>query len=176
MCGCSGEPNGVRNSNFKVDMTSLRELQEASSSGRNRPAPNDKVYLVDLHGKPAVHIQKDDNNHFFIISKVGNIFGLSIKIINFKLDYPKLDMKIEASFSPFDDGPFQFNAIIDVHCEDISKPMGCTIKIDESKTDKKISPLVNWDCLKKCAPQCISCGSDLTCWAACAAGCIFQCL
>jgi hypothetical protein len=174
-CGC-GEQKENRGSDFRITMTALRQLQDAASRGGHRAEPSDKVHLVDLYGKPAVHIQKDDKNHFFIVSRFGSIFGLSVKITKFKLDFPKLDMQIEASFAPLDDGPFKVTVTIDIHCDDIGNPVGCTIKINDSQTDKEISPLIDWDCLKRCAPQCIRCGTDLGCWARCAAGCVFQCL
>src|SRR5690349_18180606 len=33
----------------------------------------------------------------------------------------------------------------------------------------------NWRCLRRCAPECISCGTNRWCCALCAAGCVSRC-
>lgn len=33
----------------------------------------------------------------------------------------------------------------------------------------------NWRCLRRCAPGCISCGTNYWCWAGCAASCVLRC-
>jgi hypothetical protein len=84
-------------------------------------------------------------------------------------------MIAEIKFQSFEDVNFKFEAKLTIKCDDITKPLGCEVELDYSATDSKIQPLIDWDCVRRCAPQCIYCGADYQCWLACAGICLVQC-
>ena len=135
--------------------------------------------MVSVGGVPALEILSDkatDKRSLMIFQRVGGFGGLELELKKFDISYPKADVVLWFKFDLLDNSAFKVEGTITIHCDDLTKPGGCNVTIDLGKTPKDIIPLINWDCLKKCAPQCISCGGDWQCWLVCAGGCIIQCL
>lgn len=112
-----------------------------------------------------------------IFAKLGICSALDLKVDDHRYEFPSLDLSINAKLELLDQvTPFDFNVTLKLSCQDVANPS--TLKTDlEIHSAQPSSPyMVDWNCLKQCAPACISCGDDLTCWLACAGACIITCL
>jgi hypothetical protein len=176
ICGCSGNAKPSRLNVGAID--ALRK--QADTHFRARLAEVDaRVSMLNAGGLPALEILSEkaaDKRSLLIFQRVGGFGGLELELKKFDISYPKADVVLWFKFDPLDNGVFKVEGTITIHCDDLTKPAGCNVTIDLGKTAKDIRPLINWDCLKNCAPQCISCGGDWQCWLGCAGGCIIQCL
>lgn len=135
--------------------------------------------MLNAGGVPALEVLSEktsDKRSFLVFQRAGAFGGLDLQLKKFEIAYPKADVILSFKFDPFDDGVFKVEGTITIHCDDVTKPGSCVVTIDLGNTAKEIRPLINWDCLRNCAPQCISCGLDWQCWLGCAGTCIIQCL
>lgn len=181
MCGtggcCGTTQPGIR----RLSPESLDTLRQKVADNRVDLLQNDKMKASILSSDNVTAIEflslkKDDMRSVIVCQKMGSFGAFDIKIIKLDVQYPKVEMVAHIKFEPFDNGPFKFEATLTIRCNDITKPIGCEVILDYDKTPSEIQPLINWDCIKRCAPQCIYCGSDYQCWLACAGICIIQCL
>ncbi|MGJ4964024.1 hypothetical protein [Bradyrhizobium sp. HKCCYLRH3061] len=175
-CNCAGSKQPSR-----TNMEAIGALKkQAETKFQSKLAASDvRVSLLDARGNPALEILSDnpsDKRSLLIFQRLGSFGGLEIELKKFDILYPKADVVLWFKFDPLDNGVFKVEGTITIHCDDVTKPGSCNVTIDLGKTAKEIRPLINWDCLKNCAPQCISCGGDWQCWLGCAGGCIIQCL
>jgi hypothetical protein len=142
-------------------------------------APGARVSMLNAGGVPALEVlstNASDKRSLLIFQRLGGFGGLELELKKFDISYPKADVVLWFKFDPLDNGTFKVEGTITIHCDDLTKPAGCNVTIDLSKTKNDVSVLIDWGCLENCAPQCISCGSDWSCWLACAGSCIIQCL
>lgn len=179
MCNCSTAGCGREGGILRFDLEAIGRLHGKVTEFSTRLAGEPRVSLLSSRGATAVEILSEDpkdKRSFLIFQKLGVFGGLEIKLKKFEVNFPKADVVLEFKFDPFGGGAFKFDGTLTIHCENIQEPTGCAVSIDYGNIGKEIKPLVNWDCLKNCAPQCISCGSDWQCWLGCAGGCIIRCL
>jgi hypothetical protein len=135
--------------------------------------------LLAIGNVLGLEVLSDDEKNkrsLIIFQKLGHFGALELELRKFEIAYPKADIVLWFRFDPFGGGPFKLEGTISIHCDDIAHPSGCKVTLDLGSVQKEIQPLINWECLKNCAPQCISCGGNWQCWLGCAGGCIIQCL
>lgn len=181
MCGtggcCGTSQSSIRRLNPEsVDIIRQKALANRADLLNNR---NLKASILSAENVTAIEFlshDKSDMRSVIICQKMGSFGAFDIKIRKLEIKHPKVEMVADIKFDPFDGGLFKFEATLTIKCNDITQPMGCEVHLDYGKTDSQIQPLINWDCIKRCAPQCIYCGSDYQCWLACAGICIIQCL
>ncbi|RXF68076.1 hypothetical protein [Hansschlegelia zhihuaiae] len=177
-CGCGGDGS---NGPVRYNATSVQLLTERARTF-NQAAfdnPNLQTSLLAVGPNLALEILSSDENDkksLVFFQRAGTFNILDLDLCKFDLDYPKIEVEICFEISPLGDGPLKIKGKIRIECLDISNPSGCSISIDLGETDRGIQALINWDCLKQCAPQCLYCGGNWQCWLACAGGCIIQCL
>lgn len=175
-CSTAGGPDFRRISAATIDglQDAARNARPALFTGGNVTAS----ILSFRHGAALEFLSTDpaDMRSILILQKFGNYGALDLVIERFEVNYPKVLLILRLTFDPFGGGTFRFSARVTIECNDITRPAGCSVDLDLTGTDEAIKPLIDWDCIKRCAPQCISCGSDWSCWLGCAGGCILQCL
>lgn len=181
MCGNGGCCGSAQSNIRRLSSESLDALNKKVSDNRVDLLSNKRLRASVISSENVTAIEflsldKNDMRSVVVFQKMGNFGALDINIRKLQLNYPQLEMIVDIKFDPFDGGLFKFEATLTIKCDDITKPLGCEVDLDFGKTASDIQPLINWDCVKRCAPQCVYCGGDYQCWLACAGVCIIQCL
>ncbi|MCB1447029.1 MAG: hypothetical protein KDJ87_14880 [Rhizobiaceae bacterium] len=181
MCGegncCGQSQSGIRR--IQPDAVDILRQKIKESRAELLGRGNLRASILSADNVTAIEflsLDKDDMRSIIICQKFGKFGALDIHIRKLEINYPKLEMIVDIKFDPFDGGIFKFEATLSIKCDDIAKPLGCEVDLQFGKTDSQIQPFINWDCIRRCAPQCLYCGSDYQCWLACAGICIIQCL
>lgn len=181
MCGSSGCCGNVSNDVRRFGLSNVQALHDRAqrhAAGR-LSVKNARISLLSSGTTPALEILSDDPNDkssILIFQKLGVFGALELKIKKFELTPPKADVVLWFKYDPFDGGLFSVEGTVTIHCDDIANPLGCSVEVDLGPTSAEAQPLINWDCIKRCAPQCLYCGGVWQCWLGCAGGCIIQCL
>lgn len=174
-CGCASSTPMRYNAQFAQAL-----LAKASERHQAKIAsPDVQVSLLPTGSNLSLEIlstDEKDKSSLIVFQKAGSFHSIELKLNKFDVSYPKADIELYFKIDPFDGGPFKIEGTLMISCSDISHPSSCTVSYHPGNTAPDVSMLVNWECLKSCAPQCISCGGNWQCWLGCAGGCIFQCL
>ncbi len=180
MCGTGGCCGATQSNIRRLNQESVDLIRQKASTNRVDLLSNKKLKPSILSSENVTAIEflsldKKDMRSVIVCQKLGNFGALDIKISTLDMKYPGVLMIADIKFESFEGAPFKFEAKLTIKCDDITKPLGCEVDLDYGKTDSKIQPMINWDCIRRCAPQCIYCGGDYQCWLACAGICIIQC-
>lgn len=176
-CGCGG--NGSSPVRYNADIVEGLKTKGQSAISTRMAGGSAQTSLLSVGNSLALEVLSTDENDkssLVIFQKVGIFSALEIKLKKFDINYPKADIEIYFKIDPLDGGIFKLEGTLIISCPDIANPSGCSTSISWGGTQKDVQALINWDCLKNCAPQCISCGGNWQCWLGCAGGCIIQCL
>lgn len=176
-CGCgSGTSSPIRYSSEVVEQLKTKGQTKISAKSSAGSVQTSLLAIDSGLALEVLSTDENDKSSLLVFQKVGSFNALELKITKFDLKYPSLEVDIYFKLDPFDGGIFKIEGTISIKCQDIANPSGCTISVDTSPTAQNVSVLVNWDCLKNCAPQCLYCGGNWQCWLGCAGGCIIRCL
>lgn len=91
------------------------------------------------------------------------------------INFPKADVTIELSFSI---GSVVYYTIkYRVKCSNLPDLSSCETELITENVNSQAYAVraCNWSCLRRCAPGCVSCGTNYWCWAGCAASCLLRC-
>ncbi len=176
-CGCNGNTLVRRFSSEQV----LSLHKYASKYQQHRFVdPKAQVSLLDLGANKlaleAMSTDEADKASYLVFNKMDTFGGLELKFKKFDIYYPKLDAELWFSVLALEGSQFKVEGTLTIHCDDIANPSGCSASLALGSSASHLKPLINWDCVKNCAPQCISCGGDWQCWLGCAGGCLIQCM
>lgn len=177
MCGCSeiDGSNAVRvidYSDYQVMVASVGFPEPTiGTNSRNTNHTEQKLFLFgDTLGVAAG--TADGRSGCVTLPKSGIPVKMCWQITG-DLIPPKVDVTVELSFSVGSVVYYQIKYRI--QCDSIYKPSECSFDVINEKTGIDGTKGCSKSCLKKCAPQCIYCGSDWWCWAACTASCVAKC-
>lgn len=104
--------------------------------------------------------------------------GIPVKMcwnIDGAIDLPVADLTIELTFSLGSIIYYQIK--YKVLCNNLPDLKSCRLELISETVNRDVNAVkgCNWDCLRECAPDCVYCGPNKWCWAACAAHCISKC-
>jgi len=180
MCGtsCCGSASQAPS---RVNLSIVQSLDDAARNHRAKTLENPKarVSLLSSGATPALEIistDPKDMSSVLVFQKLGAFGALDLKLTTFEITPPKARVVLAFSYDPFGGGAFKVKGTVTIQCDDISNPLGCNVEVKLDGTKDDIQLLINWPCIKACAPQCLYCGTDWQCWLACAGMCIIQCL
>lgn len=128
------------------------------------------VYTGDSFGTAVV--DTDDSKAVFLIPKLGKLVWIDAEIESVQLSPLRVVVSIAVGFLDNPTPVLKGKIIFECPDGDLSS-CGVTFEADSARST--IGPLVDWECLKSCAPGCIKCGTNKWCWLACAAHCVSKC-
>lgn len=182
MC-MSGECCGLqRNTPARIDPDYLDLLRDRTKAARGDLLDANLFKQSILKSETLTALEfstlaSGSNSLVIVFQKLGIFGGLDVRITEYEFAFPMLKAAIWVKFEPFDkNSTFSLDILMKLSCADIRHPAACRVDIDATNTSDENKALIDWDCLKKCAPLCISCGEGLYCWLACAGACVISCL
>lgn len=168
-CSCASANAGFQ----QIDETSFQSLKSFSEQSASKDATTQKAWLLGSQMCP-VQGTADGKQGCVTVPFAGIPVKLCWEILELDLIPPSVGVKVKVTVSVA--GTQYLSAILLIKCESITNPSSCTITIENDLfTIEALRPSCNWGCLKRCAPPCVTCGTDYWCWAACAASCVIRC-
>ncbi|KAA0141566.1 hypothetical protein FYZ48_04095 [Gimesia chilikensis] len=170
-CGCN---SGTENTFItQLDLDSLNNLKSVAQEKTPTDFSTQKLWIVG--SQPVIATGTADGKRGCVtLPYLGIPVKLCWEIKEFDPIPPEVSVKTRITVSVKD--VEYFSAILVVKCENITNLSTCEVSLENDYAlEAAFKPKCNWSCLRKCAPGCITCGSDYWCWAGCAGSCILKC-
>lgn len=169
-CNCaSGSARGFQ----QLDASVLEERR--TYAAKNAPADmvTSKIWLLEGQACPAIGTA-DGRKGCVTVPFMGIPVKICWEIL--ALDVTPIVVNVKVKLTVSVAGAEFYSVVLVFKCDNIANPATCSVTAENDLASvSAFSPSCNWGCLRQCAPQCIACGTDYWCWAACAAGCIIRC-
>lgn len=173
-CNCSqGSSHGIARTPFPGIEDAVSQLKGSPLIAQRQAyvASSPRIFAIHTDSAFGAAVANDDDSKaFFLLPKLGKLVWIDAEIESIQLSPIKVVVKLAVGFldnpTPVLDGKL----IFECSSGDLSS---CGIRFEPSKGEYGI--LVDWECLKNCAPGCISCGTNKWCWLGCAAQCVAKC-
>lgn len=169
MCKCTTDASISR---ALFDNASIQKITAAASAAQALKGARLLKFLTHDGDNFGVAVASDDDRSAMFVSQRGGLLlSVFASVESFQLDPLEVRVRIEVAF--LDQNP-TLGGVFEFKCTSLD-PRSCTATFTPSAGETGIAPLFDWECLKRCAPQCVACGTNYWCWLSCAARCIAQC-
>ncbi|MCA9103591.1 MAG: hypothetical protein KDA63_20705 [Planctomycetales bacterium] len=157
----------------QLDLETLSSLKAFASESAPRGCETQRVWMIGE--QPTIANGAADGKRGCVtIPYLGIPIKLCWEIKEADLIPPEVSVRTRITIAVAE--VEYLSATMVVKCNDIAQPSTCSMSVEDDHVLKSIlKPSCNWGCLAKCAPGCISCGTDYWCWAGCAATCALKC-
>ncbi len=169
MCQCTTGPSISR---ALFDNAIVQKVAAAASTAKSLKGARLQTFLThDGESFGLAVASDDDRSALFVQQRGGEMLSMLVNIESFQPTPLEVRVRVEVAFlgqNPTLNGVFEFK------CASLD-PRSCTAIFTPTRGETGVAALFDWECLKRCAPQCISCGTNYWCWLSCAARCVAQC-